>query len=80
MNKNLTPEEKADSEKRIAEFRAEYVELVKKHEVDLMAYPQYTQLETGAFNTFVTVLPIDVRKRDIVSPIQPDSEGVIKES
>lgn len=79
MNKDLTPEQQADVEARIKAFREDYMALVKTHDVDLVAYPHYSQKEDGSFATHVSVMPVNRKEFGIPSPIQPDADGIIKE-
>ncbi len=70
---NLTPEQQADVEARVKEFRAEYLALVDKHQVDFTAYPQFMPAGNGAFVTIAPVAIYDKKYQPVKSPFSPDS-------
>lgn len=69
----LTPEQQKDLETRIEGFRVEYLELLKKFEVELVCYPQYAPLASGGFGTVANIIIADKKYASIPSPIQKEN-------
>lgn len=70
---NLTPEQEANVKARVESFKADYLELVKKHDVDFVCYPQYVQNNRGTFETAANMTIVDKKYMPIPSPIQDPS-------
>lgn len=58
-----------EQDERFKAFKDEYIELTKKHSVELVGVPQFIQLQGGVFGTTCGVQLVDT-KQAIVSPIQ----------
>ena len=69
----LTPEQQADVEARVKEFRAEYLILAEKHQVDFTAYPQFTPAGNGAFVIVAPIAIYDKKYLPVKSPFSDNS-------
>lgn len=58
---NLAPSE---AQERASSFVKEYGELVKKHNIDFAAFPQYVPDGNGGFRTVVQNVPVDITKKE----------------
>lgn len=72
QDQNLTPDQQADISARVEAFRLEYMELVKKHDVDLVSFPRLAQDPDGAFRIVMAMQPFDKKYLPVKSPIQHD--------
>ncbi len=59
----------AESQARMNQFRSEYLDLVKKHDVDFVAYPQYVQTQQGVFTTVCGMTLVDKKTLPVPSPM-----------
>lgn len=75
MEGQLTDDQRKDITERTKLFLEEYNELVKKHSVDFISYPEYVPTSQGLFLTRVLSMPVDTKYRPVPSPI---NDTVIK--
>lgn len=68
----LTPEQEADVEIRLKEFKERYLALVTEFEVDFVSYPQYVQTGPQVFSTYNAMQLMDKKYAPVPSPITPD--------
>ena len=66
----MTPEEK---QQKIEAFTAEYGELVKKHGIDILAYPSFRPNESGTWELIINTQAVPVKEQSIKSPFVPES-------
>lgn len=66
--------EKTEAETRLEGFRKEYLDLVKKYDVDFISYPQYTQTEDGAYATVIGMKLVDRKSIPVPSPMAKDGK------
>lgn len=71
------PWNEKESEVRKEKFLKEYEELVKKHDVALMAFPQLVPSGQKGFNMAASLAALDKRNISVPSPIQGDNGLVI---
>lgn len=69
MNPDMTPEQRADIEQRVAAFREEYLALVDKYQVDFASYPQFVQNREGSFSVISNMSVIDKKFAPVPSTI-----------
>lgn len=69
----LSVEQQKDVETRIEGFRSAYLELTKKFEVELVAFPQYAPMNGGGFGTVTNIIIADKKYAPVPSPMQKDS-------
>lgn len=53
---------------KVQEFLNEYGELVKKHNIDFIAYPTYVPDGEGGFRTVIQQSPVDITNQPKPSP------------
>lgn len=58
---------------RVEQFTKDYLELVKKHDVDFVAYPAFSPTPNGGFEIRCMIHPVD---KGTLSPMQ--KEDIIK--
>lgn len=73
----LTPEQEADIQKRVDQFKKDFSEICKKNEVDIISVPEFIPTPRGTFEIVVAITIMDKKFAPIKSPIQPQ-EGIIK--
>ena len=54
--------------KKAAEFLKEYGELVKKHGIDIIAYPTYVPDKEGGWKLIINTQPVPSKEEGIKSP------------
>lgn len=62
-----------DSQKRIEDFKNEYIELTKKYNVDFGAFPQFVPNDKGLYEVMVNMQIVDK------GTLSPFTESVIKD-
>lgn len=77
--KDLTPEEKKESQDRLNLFVKEYQQLTETHNADMVSYPQFVPGANGTFQVQIVTQIVDKKHLPIPSPLQ-NSKGVIQES
>ncbi len=63
-----TPEQEQDVRDRTEAFKADYLQLVEKHQVDFLAYPQLIPNESGQFVTVASLHIGDKKYAPVPSP------------
>ncbi len=71
METKLTAVQVDDIKNRTDDFKKEYEELVKKHEVECIAYPSYLPHSNGTFQLMTQIHIVDMKYRPVESPMQP---------
>lgn len=66
------PEVAPDFQKRAEAFLADYGELVKKHNIDIAAYPVYMPDGKGGFDTVIQQSTVDTTDKPYRSPFVPE--------
>lgn len=71
--KDTTPEVAPDFEERAKAFLTDYGELVKKHNIDIAAYPVYMPDGQGSFKTVIQQSTVDTTDQPYRSPFVPEA-------
>lgn len=73
----LTPEQLADVEARVEEFRKRYQANVEELEVDFVAFPQYVQVGPDVFATRANFSLADKKYAPVPSPLANDGGEIV---
>lgn len=71
MEQKLTDEQKLDIEQRAKAFGEEYMELTKKHEVEMVGQPHYSHLGQGIYATLCNLVIYDKKYAPKPEPVPP---------
>lgn len=69
--------ENKEAESRKKKFIDEYEELTKKHNIRLMAFPEFVPSGQHGFNVSAVLVPIDMKDRPVPSPLADDKGKVL---
>lgn len=72
------PWNEKESQDRRDKFIASYDELVKKYDVEFMAFPQLVPSGQHGFNTSAVLVPMDKRRLPVASPMQDERGDLMK--
>lgn len=70
METKLSEEQAKDIATRIEAFKKDYEEMVKKHEIECVAYPSYLPHPNGTFQLMTQIHMVDMKYRAKPSPMQ----------